>query len=96
MATPLKDVLAQLIIRRGYGRQLDQQEIEQAWLAMVGDVLSHCARPRQPYRGTVEIIAKNSTVLQELTFRKLELLQKFQETLPEKKICDLRFRVGNL
>jgi predicted nucleic acid-binding Zn ribbon protein len=95
MAKPIKDVLAQLIIRRGYGRQLEQEEMEEAWLAIVGPTLADNAKPRQPYRGTVEVIAKNSTVLQELTFQKIHLLKKFQEQLPGKTIRDLRFRVGS-
>jgi len=95
MAKPIKDVLAQLIIRRGYGRQLEQEEMEEVWLEIVGPTMAGSAKPRQPYRGTVEVIAKNSTVLQELTFQKIQLLKKFQEKLPEKTIRDLRFRVGS-
>ena len=96
MAKPLKDVLAQLIIKRGYGRQMEQEEIEQVWSTIVDEPLASSARPRQPYRGTLEIVAKNSTVLQELSFRKPELLQKLQHNLPGKTIRDLRFKVGQV
>ncbi len=95
MSKPIKDVLAQLIIRRGYGRELQQEEIEQVWIAIVGPSMASDSRPRQPYRGTVEVVTKNSTVLQELTFQKTLLLKKFQEQLPDKAIRDLRFRVGS-
>ena len=95
MAKPIKEVLAQLIIRRGYGRQLEQEEMEEAGRAIAGPALAENTRPRQLYRGTVEVIAKNSTVVQELTFQKIDLLKKFQRKLPDKEIRDLRFRVGS-
>ena len=96
MAKPLKDVLAQLIIKRGYGRQLEQEELERIWLTMVDEPLASSARPCQPRHGLLEIVARNSTVLQELSFRKPELLQKLQHNLPGKTIRDLRFRVGQV
>lgn len=95
MAKPIKDVLAQLIIRRGYGREIDHEEMEQVWESIVGQNMAENSKPKQPYRGTIEVIVKNSTVLQELSFKKHRLLQDFQEKMPEKTIRDLRFRIGN-
>lgn len=95
MAKPIKDVLAQLIIRRGYGREIDHEEMEQVWELIVGQNMAENSKPKQPYRGTVEVIVKNSTVLQELSFKKHSLLKEFQEKMPEKTIRDLRFRIGS-
>ena len=47
-------------------------------------------------RGVVEVTVSNSTVLQELTFQKTELLKKITTALPDQKIRDLRFRVGSV
>ena len=95
MAKPIKDVLANLIIRRGYGREIDHEAMEEAWVAIVGQGMAQNSMPKQPYRGTVEVIVKNSTVLQELSFKKISLLKKFQEKMPDKAIRDLRFRIGS-
>ena len=96
MARPIKDVLAQLIIKRGYGRQMEQEELQQVWLTTVGEPLARSARPCPLRHGTLEIVAQNSTVLQELSFRKPELLKKLQHNLPGKTIRDLRFRIGQV
>jgi hypothetical protein len=42
----------------------------------------------------LEVFVANSVVLQELTFRKADLLRKLAEKLPQFKIRDLRFRSG--
>jgi hypothetical protein len=47
-------------------------------------------------RGVVEVTVSNSAALQELTFRKAELIARISAALPEQNICDIRFRVGML
>ena len=44
----------------------------------------------------VEVTVCNSAVLQELTFRKTELVKKIATALPDQKIRDMRFRIGTL
>ena len=45
-------------------------------------------------RGALEVYVANSTLMQELTFQKPDLLEKLRQLLPDEKIANLRFRVG--
>ena len=47
-------------------------------------------------RGKLEVIVANSTLMQEFTFQKPELLKALARLLPEQGIDDLRFRVGTI
>jgi hypothetical protein len=47
-------------------------------------------------RGTLEVLVANSTLLQELGFQKKALLESLGQLLPDEKIQNLRFKVGNV
>ncbi len=88
------DVLAQLITARGYGRVQSIENLAAAWQAAAGDALARFSRPGQLKRGVLEITVTNSTIVQELTFQKQQILTTLQTQLPDAKIRDLRLRVG--
>ena len=98
MAGPAKlgDLLAELILRRGYARQQNQSSCEVAWKAVVGEALVRYTRPGQIKRGVLEVTVANSALVQELTFQKQKLVEQLCLQLPDSKIRDLRFRVGPL
>jgi predicted nucleic acid-binding Zn ribbon protein len=88
------DVLAQLMARRGYARLQGAAVEDEFWQEAVGRPLGEHSRPGRTRRGVLEITVRNSTVLQELVFRKAELLEKLGRAMPDAKIRDLRFRLG--
>ncbi len=88
------DVLSQLMTRHGYGRVQSSSVEAETWQQAVGPPLDEHSRPGRTRRGILEITVRNSTVLQELVFRKTELLEDLSGRLPDAKIRDLRFRVG--
>jgi hypothetical protein len=47
-------------------------------------------------RGRLEVIVANSTLIQELTFRKSEIVAGLKQRLPEWEVQDVRFRVGQV
>jgi hypothetical protein len=47
-------------------------------------------------RGALEVTVANSMLVQELGYRKAELLATLGQLLPDQTIRDLRFRVGNI
>lgn len=94
----MADVLAELMARRGYGRNQSQQALSLAWREITAEVLpqhrslnSHVAAIRG---GTLEVILENSTLVQELQFQKHLLLAALKQRLPDHRLRDLRFRVG--
>jgi hypothetical protein len=90
------DVMAQLITLRGYGRVQADADLEAAWRAAAGDALARFTRAGQLRRGRLEVTVTNSTVVQELTFQKHQILAELGRQMPEARIHDVRFRVGSI
>jgi hypothetical protein len=92
----LDNVFAQVIQVRGYGRIETDTQLGTIWSAIVGEMLAGVSRACQVRRGRLLVIAANSAALQELTFRKQEILREFGRKLPEARIENVVFRVGPL
>lgn len=91
----IDNVLAQVVQKRGYAQVRAAGERDEAWAAAAGEVAS-ATRVGVLRRGTLEILVGNSLMMQELTFRKEELISKLQTALPDEGIKQLRFRVGQI
>ena len=92
---PIGDILAQLMARRGFARVQSAAEIETAWRQAAGE-LARFTRVGPVRRGRLEVIVANSTVVQELSFRKPALVGDLARLLPDERIDDVRFRVGSV
>ena len=91
----LSNVLAQLMAQRGYAQIGADEECREAWKSVVGN-LEKFSRATEVKRGVLSVIVSNSVVMQELTFRKSELIAAMADALPNYKIKDLRFRIGSI
>jgi predicted nucleic acid-binding Zn ribbon protein len=89
------EVLSQLLSRRGYAQERNSAELQQQWRQAVGEAVAQHSRPGNLGRGVLQIIVRNSATLQELTFRKRELLAALQKQ-GRATVRDLRFRVGEV
>jgi predicted nucleic acid-binding Zn ribbon protein len=92
----VSNVLAQLMARRGFARQQGAAACQEAWGRAAGPLAAEHTRAGAVRRGTLEVMVAHSTLLQELSFQKIELLQRLQELLPDEGIRDIRFRVGTI
>ncbi len=92
----LGEVLNELFARRGYARRQAQANYAMVWSEAAGKGLAAHTRVARVVRGRMEVIVASSTLVQELTFRKSELIEKLAGQLPEAEIRDLRFRVGRV
>jgi predicted nucleic acid-binding Zn ribbon protein len=90
---PISEILTRLMTRRGYANFQTSSEWADAWHQVSGPQSGN-SRTGKFNRGVLEVIVRNSSVMQELTFRKKHLLQAMQERIPQVPIKDLRFRVG--
>jgi hypothetical protein len=91
---PIKEVLAELIARRGYAREQSSAAFEAAWQTAAGEFLSGHTRCGLLRRGVLEVAVSNSILVQEITFRKAALLKELARLLPDAQIQDIRLRVG--
>ena len=93
---PIKNVISELMARQGLGSQLAAEARQEAWQEVVGPQMAAYTRCGRIYRQRLEVIVANSTMIQELTFQKQEIVSRLQELAPEMNIRDIRFRVGSL
>ena len=88
------DIVAQLMAARGYARVQSVAVTRDAWNAAAGEKMGTHTTPGSLKRGVLEVLVRNSAVLQELTFQKKKILKKLVAALPDAKIEDLKFRVA--
>ncbi len=93
---PIAQVLTELTARRGLGRVRALEQFQQSWEQLVGPALASQTRLAALSRGVLEVVVAGSVVLQELAFRKHELLQGMRARDPGHAIRDIRFRIGSL
>jgi predicted nucleic acid-binding Zn ribbon protein len=90
------NILSEMMARRGLGRIQSTEALETVWRQVAGPLVAQYTRIGAIRRGTLEINVANSTLIQELSFQKHDLLAALQKSLPEEGIKNLRFRVGSL
>jgi predicted nucleic acid-binding Zn ribbon protein len=91
---PIRNILAELMARRGFARVQSAGAMEAAWSEAAGEMMAKYTRVGAVKRGKLEVVAVNSMLVQELTFQKQKLLAALKKALPDESIKDLRFRVG--
>ena len=92
----MRDVLSQLLAKRGYAQVQTAATCDAAWREAVGSKLAGDTRPGNVRRGVLEVLVRNPSVSSELGFLKAKIVKSLTQLIPEQKIRDLRFRVGNI
>jgi len=90
------EVLPQLMARRGYADVQRLSALERAWNSAAGSVFVKHSRVARTRGGVVEVIVRNSAMLQELTFRKATLVRALAGELSGEAVSDLKFRIGQI
>jgi predicted nucleic acid-binding Zn ribbon protein len=93
---PIGNVLAQLVSRRGYAQIRAAGERDEAWQKVAGEELARVTQVSALRRGVLEVLVANSLLMQELTFRKEQLLADLQAALPEAGVKQLKFKIGRI
>ena len=91
---PVANIVADLLSRNGLGQPQVVGEIEKIWGEVVGDeiaLMTHCGKIQHKI---LNVIVTNSMIMQELNFRKQEILEAFNKKIKNDLIQDIRFRVG--
>ncbi len=93
---PMREVLSQLLAKKGYAQVQTAATCEAAWREAVGQKLAGDTRPGNVNRGILEVLVRNSAAAHELGFLKTKIVKMLTKLVPEQRICDLRFRVGTI
>src|SRR5262245_29472597 len=91
----LSEILSQLFIARGWGRQQERFRLEQSWAEVAGEEIARRSRVGSIKRGVLEIEVGSGALMQELAgFHKRRLLESLKRKLNGAILKDLRFRAG--
>jgi hypothetical protein len=93
-AKPIGSVVRRLIESSGYAETQSAAELQSHWEQTVGPMLASLTRTGGVTKGILLVIVANSATMQELHFRKKQVLASLR-TLPiGGKVSDLKIRVG--
>ena len=81
--------------RKGYAQVQALREWHALWAEVAGEKMAASSVVSKCTRGVLHVIVANSLLLQELGFRKKELLARIRE-LSDHKVRDVRFRIAPL
>ena len=93
---PVGNVVAEILSRNGLGRPRSTEQRDAVWRNVIGEELAGMTCCGIVRRGRLDVIVANSTLMQELTFRKSELVEGLKQQLPELEVQDIRFRIGQM
>ena len=89
--TKLTGTLPEIMRDKGWERKLDQHRVFVDWERLVDSDISSHARPLKVVRDVLWLEVENSAWMQQLQFRKIELLEIMNEYLDVSKFSDVRF-----
>ena len=100
-AVRIGEIIPQIFARYGVHRQLDHDELLQAWAEAVAphlpeslrDSLLGVSEPGNVKRGTLEVRVKHAAIVHELFFHEKEIITTLQVKIPDRKIRKIRFLV---
>lgn len=93
VAKPIGSVVRRLLASSGYGETQGAAQLLELWQQAVGPELAKLSRPGNVARGTLQVHVANSAVMQELHFRKKQILAELQSVGTTSKITALKIRV---
>lgn len=91
---PLEGLVKDIVERLSGEGALTREDIHEAWEKAVGKKAAMHSRPVSLNRAVLAVNVDGSAWLYELTTRKRETIKKMQEMVKNKKLKDIRFRIG--
>jgi len=91
-AVPLKDVLSKVLPQLGLATRIKEQDIQSAWIGIVGEFIATHSQPDRLVAGILMIRVIQPSVRYELDrVWKPEIIRKLQDAFGPKVIRDIRF-----
>ena len=87
-------LVSRLMAREGYDREQSSAALADAWEQAVPAVLKGASRPGLVRRGVLEVFVSHSAHVQELGFRKRDVVSRLQALVPDAGITDIRCRLA--
>ena len=90
---PIRSWVNQLLARRGYAQVSANEAMASVVSELLGENLKDSFQIGNLKSGKLHIYVSDSVMLQELNFRKREILDVIQQKFPDSKVKELRFRI---
>ncbi|MFM7070907.1 MAG: DUF721 domain-containing protein [Planctomycetota bacterium] len=94
-AKPFRSLIANLLVTRGYARQREATAVADAWVAVAGPKAAARSRAGKVFKGVLSVFVEDATLIQELTFRKRQLVEELAKRLPDHRIREVRFKANS-
>ncbi|MFI4876955.1 MAG: DUF721 domain-containing protein [Blastopirellula sp. JB062] len=90
------DLVAGLMARSGYAQVQSADALQTAWVEAAGEEFAAHSRAGNVNRGKLEVWVENSAISQAISFQKREILKHLQQALPDRRIEEIRIKVGRI
>ena len=94
VAKPIGGMMRRLLASTGYGETQAAAQLLEIWKEAVGPELAAQSRPGNVARGALQVHVANSAIMQEIHFRKKQILHKLQKLGTTTTISDIKIRVS--
>ena len=90
------NLVNQIIARRGIAAEKSDNQLQGVWQSIVPAEIANQTRVAAVKRGILEITVSHSGLIQLLNFSKEEYLNQLKQQLGNRKLKDIRFRLGRI
>ncbi len=90
------NIISQLMARKGYCQTQSANELSEVWRELAGEKWKNKTKAGNVNRGVLEVFVANAAVNQKIGFEKRKILAALKQRVPQNKITDIKFRVGNV
>jgi hypothetical protein len=91
-SSPVREILEKLLPKLGIEARIKEQDIQEAWVGIVGEFLAKHSQPERLVAGTLMIRVIQPSVRYELDRTwKPEIIRKLRQTFGEKVIREIKF-----
>ncbi|MCX8092647.1 MAG: DUF721 domain-containing protein [Candidatus Goldbacteria bacterium] len=89
----IKDIIEKLIKKTKFKELNETNFILENWEEIVGKDIADNTFPVKLYKHTLFINVKNSVIMEEMIYKKNELIEKINSVFKEKKIKNIIFKI---
>ncbi len=88
------NILPDVIRNLGLDSKLEEVELEKLWGTVVGERIAAVSRPRGIRDGVLTVEVDTSAWMQELSFRKKQIIDLVRKKFSRLEVRDIRFRLN--
>ncbi|HPD18399.1 MAG TPA: DUF721 domain-containing protein [Candidatus Goldiibacteriota bacterium] len=89
----IRDIIEDFIKKTNIMETIESDFIFENWEKIVGKDISKMASPIKLYKDKLFINVENSVIMEEMNYRKKELINKINLVFKDKKIKDIIFKI---